>query len=132
MLNDVAGKPLYGWDSRDHRLRHTYDALRRPTEVFLQEGNAKEILVQRTVYGEGQGDALNHRGKVFQVFDGVGIVTSEAYDFKGNLLHSNRKLATDYKNTVNWTANVPLEPETYATGTAYRSEERRVGKECRL
>ena len=36
MLNDVAGKPISAWDSRDHRLRTAYDALRRPTEVFLQ------------------------------------------------------------------------------------------------
>ena len=25
MLNDVAGKPLYAWDSRDHRFRTVYD-----------------------------------------------------------------------------------------------------------
>ena len=32
MLNDVAGKPLRAWDSRDHRFRTAYDALRRPTD----------------------------------------------------------------------------------------------------
>ncbi len=40
MLNDVAGKPIRAWDSRGHRLRTAYDALRRPTEVYLQEGSA--------------------------------------------------------------------------------------------
>ena len=35
MLNDVAGKPLYAWDSRDHRFRTAYDPLRRPTDSFL-------------------------------------------------------------------------------------------------
>ena len=41
--------------------------------------------------------ANNHRTRVFQVFDGAGIVTSEAYDFKGNLLRSRRDLLPDYK-----------------------------------
>ena len=30
MLTDVAGKPIYAWDSRDHRFRTAYDLLRRP------------------------------------------------------------------------------------------------------
>ena len=34
MLNDVAGKPLYAWDSRDHRFRTAYDPLRRPTDIL--------------------------------------------------------------------------------------------------
>ena len=33
MLNDVAGKPLYAWDSRDHQFRTAYDPLRRPVET---------------------------------------------------------------------------------------------------
>ena len=38
MLNDVAGQPIYAWDSRGHRFRTTYDALRRPPDVLLREG----------------------------------------------------------------------------------------------
>src|SRR5262249_3608321 len=34
VLNDVAGKPLYAWDSRDHEFRNRYDALRRPTDSY--------------------------------------------------------------------------------------------------
>ena len=30
-LHDAGGKPAYAWDSRGHRLRTEYDALRRPT-----------------------------------------------------------------------------------------------------
>ncbi len=43
MLNDVAGKPLYAWDSRDHRFRTAYDPLRRPTDSFLREGAGAEM-----------------------------------------------------------------------------------------
>ena len=38
MLNDVAGQPIYAWDSRGHQFRTTYDALRRPLDVLLRVG----------------------------------------------------------------------------------------------
>jgi hypothetical protein len=95
-LNDVAGKPLYGWDSRDHRLRTVYDVLRRPTEIYLQEGGGRELLVGKTVYGESQPnpEPSNLRAKPYQALDGAGIITTGEYDFKGNLLSSSRQLAT--------------------------------------
>lgn len=66
MLSDTAGLPLYTWDSRGHRFRTTYDPLRRPMATFLQKGAAAELLVSRTMYGEGQSnpEAKNQRGRV--------------------------------------------------------------------
>ena len=97
MLNDVAGKPIRAWDSRGFIRRMTYDALRRPTGLFVTE-NGVERLAERTVYGESQGAATTITAtRVYQVFDGAGVVTSEAYDFKGNLLRSTRDLLPDYK-----------------------------------
>jgi len=121
MLNDVAGKPLYGWDSRDHRLRTVYDVLRRPTEVYLQEGSAPELLVGKTVYGESQPnpEANNLRAKPYQFFDGARVVTTGAYDFKGNLLSSSRQLAVDYKKTLNWSVAVALEAEIFTASTSF-------------
>jgi RHS repeat-associated protein len=126
MLNDVAGKPLYAWDSRDHHFRTAYDPLRRPTDSFLSEGGGAEMRVGRTVYGEthpGYPDpeAKNLRGKVVELRDQAGQVFSDDYDFKGNLRESRRRLAQDYKNTLDWPwpATVPLEPETYASRTRY-------------
>ncbi|MEX5215460.1 MAG: hypothetical protein NW703_15000 [Nitrospiraceae bacterium] len=121
ILNDVAGKPLYAWDSRNHRVRTAYDRLRRPVESFLQKGSTPEILIGRILYGEGQGDpeAKNQRGKVVQLFDQAGIVTTEDYDFKGNLLQSRRQLTQNYRTTVDWFGPVPLESEVYTSRTAY-------------
>ena len=42
---------------------------------------------------------------MYQVYDGAGIVTSEVYDFKGNLLESQRELLPDYKQAVDWLQN---------------------------
>ena len=82
MLNNVAGKPIRLWDSRDHVLRTTYDALQCPTQLFVKTGSDPEILAEKTIYGEGQGDATNHRGRIYQHFDSAGVATNEAFDFK--------------------------------------------------
>jgi RHS repeat-associated protein len=115
-LNDVMGRPIHAWDSRRFSRRLAYDALRRPTDAFLRQGAGSELLVGRTIYGEGQGDALNQRAQVFQAFDQAGVVTSEAYDFKGNLLRSQRRLARTYKSTLDW-ADAPLMEEDVFTSS---------------
>ncbi len=104
MLSDVAGNPIRAWDSRRYLRRMTYDELRRPTGLYVTE-NGAERLAERTVYGESQGATKNHRTRVYQVYDGAGVVTSEEYDFKGNLRESQRKLLSDYKQAVNWLQN---------------------------
>ncbi len=105
MLNDVTSKPVRTWDSRRFIRRMSYDELRRPTALFVTE-NGVERLAERAVYGEGLGDANNHRMRAHQVFDGAGVLTAEAYDFKGNLLRSKRELLPDYKQAVNWLQNL--------------------------
>ncbi|GCE06808.1 SpvB/TcaC N-terminal domain-containing protein [Dictyobacter aurantiacus] len=121
MLNDVAGKPLYAWDSRGHRFHTTYDALRRRLEVYLRSDDAPELLVDRTVYGETRQnpEVRNLRGKAYQVFDCAGVATSEEYDFKGNLLRSNRQLAIDYKHIPDWSRQVAIEEQIYTSSTTY-------------
>jgi RHS repeat-associated protein len=120
-LHDVAGKMLYTWDSRGHRLRTAYDSLRRPTDTYLGEGAGPEVRVGRTIYGEARPspETGNLRGKVVELFDQVGVVTSDEYDFKGNLLRSRRQLAREYKTTLDWSAAVLLEEETYTSRTRY-------------
>jgi RHS repeat-associated protein len=121
MLNDVAGKPLYAWDSRNHQFRTACDQLRRPTDSFLREGAGAELLVGRTVYGETRPnpEANNLRGKVVQLFDQAGVVTTDDYDFEGNLLRSQRQLAQRYNITLNWSLAVPLEADIYTSHTRY-------------
>jgi RHS repeat-associated protein len=121
MLNDVTGQPLYAWDSRDHRFRTAYDPLRRPIASYMGDGTGSELLVGQTVYGETRPDpeANNLRGQVVQLFDQAGLVTSDDYDFKGNLLSSRRQLAQEYKTTLDWSAEVTLEAVTYSNCTRY-------------
>jgi RHS repeat-associated protein len=121
ILNDVTGNPLYAWDSRTHRFRTAYDPLRRPTDSFLRQGTGLELRVGRTVYGETRPnpEVNNLRGKVIELFDQAGVVTSDDYDFKGNLQRSQRRLAREYKTTLDWSGRVPLDTETYTSHTRY-------------
>jgi RHS repeat-associated protein len=125
MLNDVTGKPLRAWDGRGFGRRLSYDELRRPVGLFVAEDGV-ERLAERTVYGEGQGAAENHRTRVFKVFDGAGVVTSEAYDFKGNLLSSRRDLSPDYKNDLDWRLNHATDDGTFTTRTTFDALNRPV------
>ncbi len=120
-LSDVAGKPLYAWDSRGHQFWTAYDPLRRPTGSFLSDAGGPDVVVGRSTYGESRAnpEAGNLRGKVVEVRDQAGVVTSDDYDFKGNLRHSGRQLAQSYQDTVDWSGDVALEPEIYSSRTLY-------------
>ncbi len=104
VLMDIAGNPIWAWDSRGHAIRKQYDVLRRPTHLFVQSENTKELLAEMTVFGETHPDAecLNLRGRVYQQYDGAGVATNHCFDFKGNKLQSSRQLAQEYRQTVDW------------------------------
>lgn len=128
MLNNAGGQVAFVWNSRGHRLRSGYDALRRPVEVFLREGDAPERLIGRTVFGESlpNPQSANLRGRVYQHFDQAGVLTSEAYDFKGNLLAGRRQLAREYKTALDWSASPALDDVVYGSRTGYDALNRAV------
>lgn len=119
VFSSIADRPLYSWDDRGQLLRAQYDALQRPLSTILRDGSVGEKLIYRAVYGEAKGDLDNHRGRVWEVFDGAGKVTNEAYDFKGNLLRSSRRFALDYRNQLDWAKDVALEEKAFVEATAY-------------
>lgn len=140
MLNDVAGKPIRAWDSRGHDFTTTYDALRRPVEQTMRGTTAdsdprtllnRDILVDKIEYGEGIANAeeLNLRTRIYRHFDSAGMATNarvdangdptEAYDIKGNLLHSTRRLVSDYTAIPDWRLNPQLDAETFEGSTRY-------------
>jgi RHS repeat-associated protein len=136
MLNDVAGKPIRTWDSRGHNFRTEYDVLRRPVGQFVIGTDAtysdprtlsQELLFEKTEYGEGQADdrAVNLRTRVFKHHDPAGTVTSEQYDFKGNLLQGTREVAELHKEIPNWSGAVPM-AESFTSFTTFDALNRPV------
>jgi hypothetical protein len=71
MLDNAVGKLIISWDSRDQRFQCRFDALMRPTQTLLREGDCPELLVGQITYGEAEphASASNLRGKAFRVFD---------------------------------------------------------------
>ena len=128
ILNDVAGEPVRAWNGRGNMLRTVYDVLHRPIELHLSTNGGPELLVGHTIYGESQAvpETKNLRTKPYQVFDGGGVVTSNTYDFKGNLLLGDHQLASDYKRTLDWSTAVALDPSIYTSSSTYDALNRPV------
>src|SRR5262249_1217550 len=136
MLNDVTGKPIRAWTSRQHAFETEYDELRRPVRSFVQGGNPADpaeqtfpqrIMFERIVYGDSTATGLNAddrrkanlAGKVYRHYDGAGVVTSERYDFKGNPLRTRRGFAKDHKSPPDWPQNPPPEQEGFSTDSRF-------------
>jgi RHS repeat-associated protein len=115
MLNDVGGKGAYAWNSRGFQFRSAYDQLQRPTESYVRDSAGQEMLAVRTVYGETElnPEQNNFRGRVVRMYDQAGVVTNDGYDFKGNLIGSQRQLAQEYTATLDWTSPAALEKPMY-------------------
>ncbi|KAF3356036.1 hypothetical protein VdG1_06774 [Verticillium dahliae VDG1] len=118
-LPDVTGQPVLQWDSRDFRLRHVYDAANRPVETWMSESGANEIMAKQYIYGESAPDSLGHnlRNRLYKSRDGSGEMTILDYDFKGNIISTEQRLASSYKDTPNWAGAVGLEVKQQSTTT---------------
>lgn len=135
-VTNVAGNAMRGWDARGFASRTEYDALQRPVRAFVTPPDGAEILAERIVYGESSDDggaARNQRGRKVLHYDSAGELSFAAYDFRGNLITSARRLARGYSVTPDWTAlgtptttseiaalaSALLEDEAFATSVTY-------------
>ena len=120
-LFDAAGQHLLGWDSREHRVRCEYDALRRPTALLVSTSGATERTAETIIYGEdvGQGQALNLRGAVYQHRDEAGVATTDRRDFTGNIKSNSRQFLADARMAVDWGSKPALDAETFTTEATY-------------
>ena len=128
LATDVAGQHLSAWDSRAARVRHSYDALRRPAGLFVSQGSNPERLAEQITYGEGLADAVarNLRGAIYQHRDEAGVAITARRDFKGNVLSASRQLLQDYAGDVDWPQAPALNAETFTTATTYDALNRTV------
>jgi hypothetical protein len=146
---DAMGGVIEQRDSKGALLLHDYDTLNRPLRLWARDGGGQTLsLRERLEYGDSGSSkqlatereanrAANRLGRLFQHFDEAGLLTFEAYDFKGNLLEKTRRVVSDtailrvfngpppaFKIEafrVNWTspASVPLDAKTYASTVSY-------------
>lgn len=141
-LTNAQGQSIRRWDSRDQQFRMEYDDLQRRTHLFVQEGIQPEVLLERSIYGETHPQAiqLNLRGTLIEQYDGAGLMRITQRDFKGNTLESNRRLALEYRVSVDWSpllglndlaqidaaANPLLETETFVNRARFDALNRQI------
>lgn len=105
---EAEGRPIRERLASGEILRRRYDARRRPTHLFVTPpgAGAAEFLAERHVYGEGhpQAAAANLADQIHEVFDGAGRVRNTAFDFKGNIVASERRLAVTFRDHPDWSA----------------------------
>lgn len=104
-LLDVGGQLMWTADEHGREFRNEYDVLRRPARVLMREGAGATQVVVVNVWGEGhpQSRDRNLRGRLYRTFDQAGTTASPSYDFKGNPTASERRFATEYRTTIDWT-----------------------------
>ena len=117
MLNDVTGKPIRAWDSRGFIAAH--DLRRAAPPDRFRDGERRRTAGRAHGVWRKPGRRRQPPDARFQVFDGAGVVTSEAYDFKGNLLRSKRDLLPDYKSAVDWQQNPARTTDTFTSSTTF-------------
>jgi RHS repeat-associated protein len=107
-LTDVLGEAVFGCDARGVQITSAFDALRR-----LVTARADGKLVRRNIWGEThpQAEAFNLRGELYKSFDEAGLATTLACDFKGNVVHSSRRLIAAWQSAPDWEASPALGDE---------------------
>lgn len=126
-LFNVLGRPIRGWDSRDHVFENQYDELNRPTESRVRETGVDKLvgLVRYHDSSSPDADAIRSKnliGAAYEVYDQAGLVETLQQDFKGNITHARRTLAIAYKETVDWGLDVPpslLQAEYFESASEY-------------
>lgn len=146
-LLDVAGHPTHEWDANGTRVRTESDKLRRLTEIWVTPPGESEHLAAKVIHGDEMPDRtldVNHRGKVWATYDGAGLIIHDAYDFKGNLLKTRRRLLKDPGAQVRWNrpgdasfdmayAETLLDPpaDAYTVETSFDAANRTTGERTR-
>ncbi|MGE5830767.1 MAG: SpvB/TcaC N-terminal domain-containing protein, partial [Micromonosporaceae bacterium] len=131
-VSDVAGQLRYVWNRRGHRQRLLYDPAQRPVASYVAgldpDDPDYEVLTERTEYGESEpaADEHNLRTQPVRKYDPTGVIINDGYDFKGNLLDARRQLTAGYRDVVDWSGDVPLDPTVYASGTRFDALNRAV------
>lgn len=121
-VSDAAGNAIAQQDSKGALILYVYDALNRPLRVWARDNEAAPLtLRERMEYGDESDRAQpqerrsahqqhNRLGKLWQHYDEAGLLTCEAYDFKGNLSEKVRQVIRDSVLLAGSTAAIDWQP----------------------
>jgi RHS repeat-associated protein len=101
---DAVGNEIEHRDKKGALILQSYDVLHRPTRLWARDAKGEEVtLRERLIYGDGSDSGLseaevrpaNLLRSLFRHYDEAGLLEFEEYDFKGNVLHKNRRMIRD-------------------------------------
>ncbi len=111
LLQAVDGQPIWSQDARGTITEPKYDELRRPIESWIiPMGNElAKFLAVKTLYDKDEtineskesAQGRNAIGQIIRLEDQSGVIENTAFDFKGNIKASERKLWEQYKGNIN-------------------------------
>jgi RHS repeat-associated protein len=103
-IHDTAGGVVEIRDAKGALDLRAFDALHRPVRLWARDGATEHVdLRERLVYGEQAAPVLNAAGalaiyaagRLYLHYDEAGLVTFEAYDFKGDVARKARRVISD-------------------------------------
>ncbi|KAK0707166.1 virulence plasmid 65kDa B protein-domain-containing protein [Apiosordaria backusii] len=122
-LLDVQGNAIRTWSSGGISTRKTYDALRRLKGRWVAEREGDMLVKEKLVEKLAYGDEMDHdwakkrnlMGVLYEHLDQAGRARICRVDFKGNVTHSSRQLAVEFRKTIDWVeaTTVQLEDEVF-------------------
>jgi hypothetical protein len=104
VILNAAGNEVERRDSKGALILQAYDVLNRPIRLWARDDDrpgSDVLLREHLFYGDsaeaGLPDAANRNllGKLYRHYDEAGLLTFEAYDFKGNPLEKVRRTIRD-------------------------------------
>jgi RHS repeat-associated protein len=104
VILDANGNEIERRDSKGALILQVYDGLNRPIRMWARDDDQPASAVtlrERFVYGDSveanlpEADSRNLLGRLYQHYDEAGLLTFEAYDFKGNPVEKVRQVLSD-------------------------------------
>lgn len=104
-IPDVAGKPVLGIDAKGSEMLSSYDMLDRVIRFWSKDKSSDPFtLKQFVIFGDdltntgktaSQTKADNMYGTTWKHFDEAGMIHTEKFDFKGNILEKTKQVIKD-------------------------------------
>ena len=116
VLNDCMGKPIRKWDSKGQVFETEYDLLHRPLSNKITTNGITSVF-EKILYATVADKGAN--GQIKEHLDTSGLVKNIDFDFKGNLLESQRTLLADPKFFPDWNINPGFSGDIFRTATEY-------------
>jgi RHS repeat-associated protein len=122
VLTDVVGADVISCTPRGFMHRGEFDPLRRLVRTFVRGPDIDGETLDTTVeYGDTLPDAerRNLRTHAVTQRDQAGVASNIAFDFKGNLLEVKQQLTAEYRDLIDWRADVTLDKREYHSRTSF-------------